>query len=148
MKKTNNGSSESECCICFGKKIAKSTCCKTCKTEVCIDCFVKMIGIDYINYDNTESNVRVNYKCPICRTECFFKSDEFNKRELVKISNFMMVEHSQDWILFSKKLQQYKKQYDNLSKLAMKRGIVPKDYGLPTTINLGFEINDNEILTH
>lgn len=133
---------DGKCYICFDKKVCNATSCKTCNKSICIDCYIKIIGIDYEKYEIEKESVFFNMKCPVCRSEDNqYRPEVFNKRELVKICYFMMLEHSTDWRYFTNRLQKIKKQYDDLSNLADKNGITPQFYGLPSKMDIGITEN-------
>ena len=133
-----DGMNDAKCYICFDKKTCKSTCCNVCNKSICIDCYIKLIGIDYEKYEIEKENVYFSMKCPVCRNEdSRHRPDNFTKKELVKLCYFLMLEHSKDWRIITNKFQKYKKQYDNLSEIANRRGIMPQQYGLPSKLDIG-----------
>ena len=86
-------SNKKTCCICYNKNTNDNLKCKTCKNQVCDECYANII------YNNIEISLSYNkneplYKCPFCKNDNIFSTtiNNYNTNDkliklLIQINN-------------------------------------------------------------
>lgn len=72
------------CSICFNNNNMEKFKCRTCKYSLCCDCLMK-ISSDI--YDVGEREMKINFKCPVCRYVNIYTYNDFEKKDIITIAN-------------------------------------------------------------
>lgn len=124
----NDNGDNDECCICFDKKISKSTSCDVCNTSVCMNCFEKIYDVEF-NEKTKKSKIKIS--CVVCRSEFNKNSKQFTRAELVCLSTSLINQYGDSWNFFIDSVLKYKKQYNQLASIAKQKGINFNEVDLP-----------------